>query len=353
MQRWLATQLPADADPVVDAVTLPAANGMSSETIVLDAAWTDDAGRRTHPLVARVAPGQTTMPIFPTYDMDAQFRTMRAVADHSAVPVPVTYWSEADPSALGAPFFVMQRVEGQVPPDVMPYNFGSWVTEATDAERDRLQTTTTGVLVALHAIPLTHLDFLGSPSVTAGAALREHIAGQRAYYEWATASGPRSPLIDRCLDELQASCPVDDSPAVFAWGDARIGNVMYRDFEPVAVLDWEMASFGPRELDLGWMIFLHRFFEDLAAMAGLPGLPDFLRRDAVANDYGERTGHPPRDLDFYIFYAAVRHAIVMFRVQSRAIHFGQALAPENPDEMILHRATLEAMLAGTYWEGVA
>ena len=41
------------------------------------------------------------------------------------------------------------------------------------------------------------------------------------------------------------------------WGDARVGNILYRDFAPIAVLDWEMATVGPREVDLAWMIFLH------------------------------------------------------------------------------------------------
>lgn len=43
----------------------------------------------------------------------------------------------------------------------------------------------------------------------------------------------------------------------------------------------------------------------------------------------------------------------MFRVQSRAVAFGQAEFPDNPDEMILHHKTLEAMLDGTYWESLA
>ncbi len=140
---------------------------------------------------------------------------------------------------------------------------------------------------------------------------------------------------------------------MLCWGDSRIGNVIYRDFEPAAVLDWEMATLGPRELDLGWMIFQHRFFEDLAAMAGLPGMPDFLRREDVAEAYGSLSGHQVADLDFYIVYAALRHAVIMFRVQSRAVAFGQAEFPDNPDEMILHHKTLEAMLDGTYWESLA
>ena len=39
-----------------------------------------------------------------------------------------------------------------------------------------------------------------------------------------------------------------------------------------------MAALGPRELDVSWFIFLHRFFQDIATFFGQPGLPGFLRR---------------------------------------------------------------------------
>ncbi len=159
----------------------------------------------------------------------------------------------------------------------------------------------------------------------------------------------RSPLLDECFAWLRANLPTDVGPDCLHWGDARIGNMMFGDFEPVAVLDWEMAAVGPPEIDLAWFIFLHRFFEDLAAKYGLPGMPHFLRREDVASSYESLTGAPPRDLDFYLFYAAVRHGIVMSRTQRRAIHFGEATMPDDVDDLILHRATLEAMLAGNYW----
>ena len=60
---------------------------------------------------------------------------------------------ELDPAAIGAPFFVMDRVEGRVPPDVMPYNFGmdSWVYDASPEEQRHLQEKSVEVLAALHA----------------------------------------------------------------------------------------------------------------------------------------------------------------------------------------------------------
>ncbi|MDV6270948.1 phosphotransferase family protein [Rhodococcus globerulus] len=356
LECWLATVLEPDSDPVVTAVEIPAANGMSNETVLFAATWTEDGHRSEHRLVARIAPRFSAVPIFPSYDLDQQFQVMRAVATHTSVPIPRVYWSESTPDALGGEFFVMERLDGEVPPDVMPYTFGSWLSEASIEDRSRLQQASVRVLAELHAMADPHraCPTLASAGTgpTGAAALCAHIAEQRRYYNWVIGDGPRSPLIERGFDWIEANVPTDAGPAVLCWGDSRIGNIMYRDFEPAAVLDWEMATLGPRELDLGWMIFQHRFFEDLAAMAGLPGMPDFLRRDDVADAYLELTGHRPAELDFYTLYAALRHAVIMFRIQSRAVAFGQAELPADPDEMILHKTTLEAMLDDTYWTSV-
>jgi aminoglycoside phosphotransferase (APT) family kinase protein len=72
--------------------------------------------------------------------------------------------------------------------------------------------------------------------------------------------------------------------------------------------------------------------------------------DAVAT-YEAESGVVVRDLRFFLFYAALRHGIVMFRVTRRQIAFGQAVMPDDPNDLILHRSTLEQMMAGAYWEG--
>ena len=54
----------------------------------------------------------------------------------------------------------------------------------------------------------------------------------------------------------------------------------------------------------------------------------------------------PRDLDFYVMYAALRHAVIMARIQRRAIHFGEAVMPEDPDDLITFRLLLEELMAG-------
>lgn len=350
LRRWLAAKLPAGADPVVSEIDAPSSTGMSSETLLFSATWRDGDATRTEPLVARVAPDPGAMPVFPVYDMDKQARTIRTVGELGAAPVPEVLWSQDGSEPLGAPFFVMRRVEGQVPPDLMPYTFGSWLSEAPREDQARLQESSVEVLARLHAIgePESRFDFL-APSSAGDSMLRRHVADTRAYYEWVCADGLRSPLLEACFARLDDSWPAREGPTVLSWGDARIGNVMFRDFTPVAVLDWEMASLGPPELDVGWFVFFHRFFQDVGEKYGIEGMPHFLRRDDVAASYEKASGYAPRDLDWFITYAALRHGIIMSRIQRRAIHFGLAEAPEDVDDLILHRGMIERLLSRTYW----
>lgn len=366
LDQWLTDTLGGDAGARIDEVTVPDSSGMSSDTVLVDATWTEDDedGRtpRAHRLVARLAPLTDAMPVFPRYDLGLQAQIMRLVAEHSPVPVSRVLWHEASEEPLGREFLIMDRVDGLIPADVMPYNFEGWVFDATAEQRATLQQSAVQILADLHSIPQPWILCLplartsagpATAPVTADQALRAHLAQQRAYYEWASDGGPRSPLIERALDQLDATKPTIEGDAVLCWGDSRIGNIIFRDFRPAAVLDWEMVTLGPRELDLGWMIFLHRFFEDIAAMAELPGLPDLLRRADVAAHYSSSTGHEVRHLDWFITYAALRQAVIMYRIQRRTIAFGAAEASADPDDMIMHRAGLEAMLAGTYWTDLA
>ena len=60
-----------------------------------------------------------------------------------------------------------------------------------------------------------------------------------------------------------------------------------------------------------------------------------------------------RNGTWYMAYAAMRHGVIMRRVTERAVLFGEAIRPEDPDAMIIHRKTLQQMLDGSYWERVS
>lgn len=350
MEDWLATQLPPGAEPKVPEVKSPSANGMSSETLLFDASWTEGGAARSGSFVARVEPDPDDVPVFREYDLELQFRLMRLVGEKTGVPVPHARWLELEPAKLGARFFVMDRIDGRVPPDVMPYNMESWLLSSAPEEQRQLQNDSVEVLARLHALDPTTVDvsFLELP-VPGDTPLRRHVEDWRRYYDW-TRGDRRQPILDRAFAWLEDHWPDDEGETVISWGDSRIGNILYDGFTPAAVLDWEMAGLAPRELDVAWMIFLHQFFENIARQMGLPGMPDFMRRDDVAATYAEKSGHVVQNLEFFEMYAAVRHGIVMCRVHARRVHFGEAEWPEDPDEPVMHRNLIEKMLDGTYWE---
>lgn len=355
LQRWLADRLPVGSEPELSDVVVPEGNGMSSETLLFTATWRDGGERSAHRCVARIEPPNTAHPVFTSYDLGMQYRVIRLVGESTDVPVPQTLWHEDDPAALGVPFFVMAKVDGQVPPDLMPYPFGgSFVTEGSDADRAALQQSAVEAIAGIHTItPATHdLEFLqyDQPGDTA---LERHLNHWRAYHDWVIGDEP-SPLLADGFAWLVANLPDDLGPDVLSWGDSRIGNMIFSDNRVVAVLDWEMAGVAPPEVDIGWLCYLHRFFQDLAEDMGLEGLPGMLRPADVRVAYARASGgYELADLRWPMAYAAIRHGVIMRRITERSILFGEAERPDDIDDLIMHRASIEAMLDGTYWSRVA
>ena len=345
LEAWLSGRLPGARVADLEGTS---ANGMSSETLLLAVAH--DGGDER--LAVRLAPDPADCPVFPAYDLGVQFDAIRLVAELTDVPVPNARWLEPDPAVVGTPFFVMDRVDGEVPPDVMPYSFGdSWLFHASPEEQATLERSTVEVLAALHAVdrPTERFAFLerAEPGDTH---LRRHVAHTRAWYGYATAAlGRPSPLVDGLFDLLDRTWPSSEGAPVLSWGDSRIGNVMYRDFRPVAVFDWEMAGLGPRELDVAWLVYAHRIFDDLAHGYGFPGMDHLLRPESVVATYESLTGVTLRDLEWFLTYAALQYGIVFLRTGFRAVHFGERAMPDDVDDLIINREPLERMLAGTYW----
>lgn len=324
LRTWLAGKL--GTTPEVSGVRVPEFGGLSSTSVLFEAEWISGGKHRSGSYVARMAPEPSAVPVFPRYDLTGQFDLIARVAQRCSVPLPALRWNEPDGGPVGTPFFVMDQVTGRVPLDNPPYVFGGWLLDATPEDRAALQRDSVAVLAELHAISEPRQAFPGLSPV----GLRAHVEEQRRYYQWALLSdGVAVPIIERGFAWLDEHWPSEPGPDVLSWGDSRIGNIIYDGFTPVAVLDWEMAGIGPREIDVGWFIFLHRFFQDIAEFFELPGIPDFLRRADVERCYEQLSGYTPRDMDFYLLYAALRHAIVMARIKRRMIHFGEYRAPNS------------------------
>ncbi|WP_028635619.1 phosphotransferase family protein [Nocardioides sp. URHA0032] len=343
---WLATLLPDGADPVVTLHSGVDANGMSSETIILDADWTEGGVPRHGEYVARVAPAAEDLPVFPNYALQDQYDAIRLVGELTGVPVPAVRWMEPTGEVLGTPFFLMDRIEGVVPQDVLPYNFGdNWLHDASPEDQKRLQDNSVAVLAELHGIPDAQQTFgFLAPHHDGATMLARNVARTRAWYDFAVPDIGRSPTVERALAWLEANLPATDE-AVLCWGDSRIGNVMYRDFEPVAVLDWEMAAIGPRELDVSWIVFAHQVFEAITGMLEMPGMAHFLREEDVKAEYERVAGVELGDLHWYHVYNGVQWAIVFMRTGARQIHFGEVERPDDIESLFHHKPLLDRLLA--------
>lgn len=348
LEQWLAGVVESTDGPSVGELSGTDANGMSSDTVLFDASWVgrDGTSYKEH-LVARIAPDLDDVPVFPWYDMTGQFDTIRLVHELTEVPVPAPRWCETDPTAIGAQFFVMNRVDGHVPPDVLPYPFGdNWLYDATPDNQQRLQRSTVEAVAALHAIDDAPARFPWLERGESGdSRLRRHVAHTRAWYDVVASEGGQSPLVERAFAWLDQHWPASESEPVLCWGDARIGNVIYDDFTPAALLDWEMAGLGPRELDVTWLVAGHLVFQSLTEALGLPGMPDFLRPDDVATHYHSLTGYEIRDLDFFLAYAATQWAIVFLRTGQRQAHFGERELPADVEELIYSRDLLDKLIS--------
>lgn len=313
---WLRGRLPAARDLALSPLTGPAATGFSNDTLLFDLAWREGDRREVRRLVCRVQPAGPG--VFPRYDVAQQYRVMDALRA-TAVPVPAMLWLEPDPTPLGAPFFVMERIEGRIPTDTPPYHSGGWVTGVTPAERTALWESAVDTLAEIHrqgpdALDLGGLEAPPPESDTIG----WQLAHWARYCEWAT-GGTRQPTLDAALAWLAAQRPAGDGARRLCWGDARIGNMIFREGRCVAVLDWEMATLGPPEMDLGWFLYMDRHHCDGIGAERLPGFPG--RAETVAR-WEQRTGRRATDLAWWETFAGFRFAAIMARLARQMIGSG-------------------------------
>jgi aminoglycoside phosphotransferase (APT) family kinase protein len=326
LTAWLATRLPAGARPELSALEIPQGAGHSNETLLFDATWREGGDRRRARYVARVRPGGRG--VFPEYDLRMQYRCMEVLGAKTTIPVPRMLWFEEDGAILGQPFYVMERVEGVVPPDNPPFAVMGWLAESAVEDQRRLWRRSLEVLVRLHQVDWRGigLGFLDRPAY-GPAGFAQQLGYYAEYLPWAKA-GTSQPLLDDTFAWLRAHAPAEPGPVGITWGDARISNMMYRDFTPVAVLDWEMACTGPAEVDVTWFWYICWF---LTAGLGIDNLPGFPDRDGTAAIYEEIAQRRLRDLDYFEVWAAFRFGVIMVAIDEvmRQNHIDMGSSPSS------------------------
>lgn len=335
LAEWLSTRI--DGAPRVEIVDVTEpAQGFSSRTVLFTAVWTSNGIRHDRPLVARL---QRDVAVPMLADVFHQCRVMQAIAAHSSVKIPNIDFTESDPAVLGTPFFLMDRVDGRVPPDFPSYHQSGWIADELD-EAGRARHWWNGVkeMHRLHAIDWRAFPFLadGTTEAPDGEApdgafyLRRFVA---RWYEWA-ADGRAYPVIDDALDFLLGN-PPPCRQAGLVWNDARLGNTMFRhDGEVASLFDFEVATVGPPEVDLAHWMYLDDVFSYNFGIPRIAGLPD--EAEAIAG-FERIYGRPMPDFSYYQAVAALKILVLSVRDYSNGKTIG---APDALPDFLLGRVRL-------------
>lgn len=333
LSGWLQ-RVTDDVDAGVWDVELPA-EGAASESLIVRATWHGDGGAHDQRLVLRVQPPRPLL--FPRTDVLAEADIMKAVAQAGLAPTPRILWTETDAAVLGTPFIAMEFVEGRLPPGVPSYHGVGWVTELEPAERARLHEHALAALAGVHATPADGLELV---TVTPGSGdpLGAYLGHIEEFQRFA-AAGRELGLVEEGLAALLGDRPSSASPPVLLWGDSRPGNMIFGPEQDVrAVIDWDMASYGPPEIDVGWWLMFEDWLTTGFGVERLEGVPD--RAETLAS-YERLTGRRIENADYWQLLGAVRFALITTRYVAIQVELGR-LSPET--EMHL-RNPLTQMIA--------
>jgi aminoglycoside phosphotransferase (APT) family kinase protein len=219
-----------------------------------------------------------------------------------------------DPAVIGAPFYIMERMEGEVITNSVPGPLD------TEEQRGAIADELVRGLVELHSVDWTTLGLEGFGKPT-GYLERQLRRFTGLWEHNRTREMTEMEEVGRWLAEHLPQSP----PATVVHGDYRLGNTMFAAVAPArlsAILDWEMATIGDPLADIGYMMIHWVQADDpptrfaLHSVTSRPGFPT--RRGLVAR-YEELSGRSVKDLDWYVALALWKATVFMEGNYKRAV----------------------------------
>ena len=253
--------------------------------------------------------------VLPTaHDMAREWRVMSALQG-TAIPVPVTVALCEDPAVIGAPFYVMDHVAGEVVREHLP---AAWPDSRET--RQAMSRALIDVLLALHAVDpgAVGLGDFGRPLGFLERQVR------RWWQQWEASKTRELPSIEALHQRLLAGLPEPSAPGI-VHGDYRFDNVIYASDDPgriEAVVDWEMSTVGDPLCDLGLLIVYWVGDPDDPAGGVRPGArgdlgPGFPNRDEVVAAYAAHSGRDLAAIEWYVALGHYKLAIIAEGIHAR------------------------------------
>jgi aminoglycoside phosphotransferase (APT) family kinase protein len=276
--------------------------------------------------------------VLPTaHDMVREFRVLDALAA-TDVPVPRVFALCDDPEVNGAPFYVMEWVDGVILRDAA--GLAALTPDTALACSEEL----VDVLVSIHAVDYEAVG-LGEFGRPAGFLERQV---RRWGEQWERSKTREQPAVDELGRRLQAALP-ESGPPTIVHGDYRLDNTMLVPDDlgrVIAVLDWEMSTLGDPLADLGLFLLYWGSADAQNVATGEPigTRPGFLSREQVVDRYAERSGRNVDNLDWYLVFASYKLAIIVEGINAR-IRMGKTLGEGFAESDALVTALVEGALA--------
>jgi aminoglycoside phosphotransferase (APT) family kinase protein len=249
------------------------------------------------------------------HDVLREARLLRALADTPA-RVPIVLAVGEDERTIGSPFYVMERIEGDVIVTDIPPALD------TPQERRRISDELIEALVEIHAVDwrAVGLEGFGKPTGYLERQLR------RFGGLWELNKTREIPAVERVGGWLAENMP-ESGPATIVHGDFRLGNTIFAPAAPArlaGVLDWEMATIGDPLADLGYLCMMWTEQDDpqgglREALATVTRREGFPTREQLIGRYEERTGRSMRDLRWYTALAVWKSVVFMEGNYKRAV----------------------------------
>jgi aminoglycoside phosphotransferase (APT) family kinase protein len=238
------------------------------------------------------------------HDVLREARLLSAVQD-ADVRTPRVLATCDDEAVIGAPFYVMERVEGHVmTADVPP---------ALAGETRRIGEDLIDSLVEIHAVDwrACGLEGYGKPTGYLDRQLR------RFGGLWEHNRTRELPVLERVTAWLAEHKP-ESGDATIVHGDYRLGNTMFAPDAParlVAIFDWELATIGDPLADLGYLVATWSQADDpedvLRGLSAATRAPGFPTRDELIARYEERSGRSMSDVRWYMTLALWKTAVFL------------------------------------------
>jgi aminoglycoside phosphotransferase (APT) family kinase protein len=256
--------------------------------------------------------------VLPTaHDMAREFRVLTALHG-TDIPVPAPLALCSDQDVIGAPFYVMEYVDGVVlrtPEDG---------ERLTPEDGQQLSALLAGMLAAIHTVDVEEVGLTGFGRPE-GYLSRQLARWQR---QWKLSATRDMPGYDRLVERLAAGLPADGDHSL-VHGDFRLDNTLVR-LNPgqatgiAAVVDWEMSTLGDPLADLGLTLIYWADPDDREWMnldvnigATVTGMPGFFTRDQFASRYSELTGRDLRRISYYMAFGCFKLAVVLEGIHAR------------------------------------